>query len=492
MADSTYVIETTRLDDHDDLLEEDLDKYTKVVIKVPSGLLVEFETKKQRIDTACKILPKIQHLRSLHVVGENEEGSLNLMDLARLVDSCRGKLEEINTNSIAWKLPPTRNTDQCSTTFIQASSLKKIHFDLKECIYNTINSSMACFLIKLIKNKKTSMEASAVSSQCYCKFQRLLGDLSHAIEIDMDSIELSDFLVLELKCLCVLAPTKLKIFFGTHLKHENGTYFPNKLSNLNLVELDIEDTLSVRRSAKLINCFVDKIEPTLVSLSLCMRVQNREEFVKLGEILRNSTGSLKQLCLTIKENPSRFSPISLLQPVAENKTLEIFCLSSYFLHSRDLSRIQGGENQAEICSKIQEYLAVRRYTENDPVTSVLKNFEEALESTNTSLRSVTVCQPYHPPRVLLAPTRVQRRAVIPKPINVLSDKGKFWLKMNACGRKKLLSSPENTSMWINTIIGQKSDLSVTFVLMRLNPSLLNPSTEASSGATIPCKKRKHC
>jgi len=107
MADSTYVIETTRLDDHDDLLEEDLNKYTKVVINVPSGLLVEFETKKQRIDTACKILPKIQHLRSLHVVGENEEGSLNLLDLARLVDSCRGKLEEINTNSIAWKLPPT-------------------------------------------------------------------------------------------------------------------------------------------------------------------------------------------------------------------------------------------------------------------------------------------------------------------------------------------------------------------------------------------------
>jgi len=82
-----------------------------------------------------------------------------------------------------------------------------------------------------------------------------------------------------------------------------------------------EDILSVQRSAKLINCFVDKIEPTLVSLSLCMRVQNREEFVKLGEILRNSTGSLKQLCLTIEANPYRFSPISLLGPVAENKTL---------------------------------------------------------------------------------------------------------------------------------------------------------------------------
>jgi len=127
---------------------------------------------------------------------------------------------------------------------------------------------------------------------------------------------------------------------------------------------------------------------------MCMRVQNREEFVKLGEILRNSTGSLKQLCLTIEENPSRFSPISLLGPVTENKTLEIFGLTSYFLHSRDLSRIQGGENQAEICSKIQEYLALRSYTENDPVISLLKNFEEALESTNTSLCSMTVCQPF--------------------------------------------------------------------------------------------------
>jgi len=32
MADSTCVIETTRLHDHDDLLEADLDKYTKVVM----------------------------------------------------------------------------------------------------------------------------------------------------------------------------------------------------------------------------------------------------------------------------------------------------------------------------------------------------------------------------------------------------------------------------------------------------------------------------
>jgi len=486
------------LDDHDDLLEKDLERYTQVVIKVPAGLIVEIETKKKRIETACKILPKMLNLRSLHVVGENEEGSLNLLDLARLVDSGSGKLEEIHTNSIVWTAPPTSNTDHCITTIIQASRLKKIHFDMNDCIFKDVPSSMVCFLIKLINNKKSLIEASAASFLCHFKLQRLEGNQGDSIEIDMASIVLSDFLVSEINNTCLLAPTKLKIYFGNCMKDfQNRTYFPNKLSNLNLVELVIkEDNLSVRRSAKLINLFVTKIEPTLVSLSLCMRVQNREEFVKLGKILINSTGSLKNLDLEIigyNNTGSRFSPISLLGPIAENKTLETFCLTSQFLSERDLSRIRGGENQAELCSKMQEQLALRGCTENDTVLSVVKNFEEALESKNASLCSMTVCQRFST-RLLLAPIRVQRRAAIPKTINILSDKGKFWLKINACGRKKLLSSPENTSMWINTIIGQKSDLSVTFFLMRLNPSLLNPSgASASSDATIvPCKKRKQC
>jgi len=147
----------------------------------------------------------------------------------------------------------------------------------------------------------------------------------------------------------------------------------------------------------------------------------------------------------------------VLGPIAENKILEKVCLTSHFLSSRVLRRIRGGEDQAELLW----HLALGGYAGND--LPVLAHWKQ-----QTPHWAAWQCANGWP-LVSLWPIAGQLREAISNPIDILSGTAKFWLKLNARGRKGLLSSPGNSSNWINTIIGQKSDHRVTFCLMRLNP-----------------------
>jgi len=418
-----------------------------------------------------KIGDKLPNLASLYIEGPKtkEEVKLSLSALARVLSKCRDTVEEIYSENITWNLPEASDeVNGCGNMLINAKSLRSIQFSGKD-IPSVLKSQMVPLMLKVFNGNETLQDASIVSHRrwrSHCMFRRLFVKRQvPGVKVDLLRVPFKKNLAQELFARTANLKN-LQICFGDGVTISDeaalleGINDANKLTKLSLCG-SIHASYGIRVFQ---HVFLNPGMPaTLRSFELTAFVYSQSDIEQFIEALRNTTSPIKNLDLRM-DFSGGISPIEMLEPIGKNGTLERVCLTASFLHSGRF-----GADQNSICERVKVFPTRKSAIEQ------VKEFEGMLEQSNTSLREIKLHQ--------------VRKS---NPIPIFSKEAEFWLKCNAAGRRELLRSPENTRLWVNTLIKQRSDHRIVFYLLSLKPSLLVPShwRPCAGSQTKRAKKRK--